>query len=132
MPQRSRQPLGYETKHCIALMEWARLQAPILRELYLLVHIPNEGRRTKAEAGIAKAMGLKKGVWDYVLPVVRGRVPGLWIEMKKPGASLTPEQRWWGVQMAREGFSTYVAYQWPQAREAILAHLRGRRLHAEL
>jgi hypothetical protein len=118
-------------------MQWARMQVCVHRELSLLVHITNEGKRSPAAAGIAKAMGLTKGVWDYLLPVMRlvryptpisraaRPVGGLWIEMKKPKGKLTDEQKWWGDEMVKQGYATVVCYDWPQARAAILSYLRG-------
>lgn len=53
-------------------------------------HVPNGGARTKAEAGIFKAMGVKAGVPD-VLILWRGQL--YCIELKAPGRSLSPGQR---------------------------------------
>lgn len=72
-----------EDEEQIALFRWAAMMEwkyPQLRRLY---HIPNGGKRTKAEAGIFKAMGVKSGVPDVHLPVARGGYHGLYIEMKR-------------------------------------------------
>lgn len=54
-------------------------------ELKLLFHPPNGGKRTNAEAGIFKAMGVRKGVPDFILPVPRRGYTCLVIELKAPG-----------------------------------------------
>lgn len=126
---KKRRPLGYETKHSMWFMQWARMQSATIPELKLLFHITNEGKRTRAQAGIAKAMGLTRGVHDYLLPVRRafGMVTvysGLWIEMKKPGEKLTDEQDWWRRRMEDQGFKTITCFSWPEARQAVLDYLR--------
>ena len=45
-------------------------------------HTPNGGKRTPAEAGIFKALGVRAGVCDFIL-VHKGRTFGL--ELKAPG-----------------------------------------------
>jgi hypothetical protein len=112
-----------------ALIEWANLQLIVLPELQLLFHIPNEGRRTPFEAGVQKSVGLKKGVWDYLLPVprhFRGTFcAGLWIELKSPGKELTSEQDWWGRKMDEQGYLMHVAHSWVSAKEVICEYLSG-------
>ena len=53
-------------------------------------HPPNGGARTKAEAGIFRALGVKAGVPDLVI-VYRGRL--IAIELKAPRGRLTAAQR---------------------------------------
>lgn len=58
-------------------------------------HVPNGGKRTKAEAGRFKAMGVKAGVPDLVVfwKYTWGS-PGLtkviWLELKAPGTAHRP------------------------------------------
>jgi hypothetical protein len=57
-------------------------------------HIPNEGRRGRAEAALTRAMGLIPGVPDYVL-IWRGendRLRVVFIEFKAPGKKETDNQ----------------------------------------
>lgn len=66
-------------------------------------HVPNGGKRTKAEAGRFKAMGVKAGVPDLVV-FVRDTCYGdagglehedwtLWFELKAPGTAHRPSAR---------------------------------------
>jgi hypothetical protein len=131
---KKRRSIGYETKHCMWLMQWVAMQSHAYPDLQLLFHVTNEGKRSRAAAGIAKAMGLKKGVHDYFLPVPR-MVPypapmrgfylacGLWIEMKKPDEALTTEQKWWGERMREKRYVTKTCYSWPQARDVLMDYL---------
>ncbi len=48
----------------------------------MMHHIPNGGKRSKAEAGIFKAMGVKSGVPDVFFPEARGIYHGMYIEFK--------------------------------------------------
>ena len=66
----------------IAFFEWAKWQEGQYPELRLMHHIPNGGKRSKAEAAIFKAMGVKSGVPDIFLPAPKGVYHGLYIELK--------------------------------------------------
>jgi VRR-NUC domain-containing protein len=86
-----------------AFIEWCqwneRLGYP---ELALGFAVPNggvrpwavsaEGRRYSVEGQKLKALGVKRGIADYILPVARGGYIGLMIEFKRPGEKPTPEQ----------------------------------------
>ena len=63
-----------------AVIQWSELY----QELRWLHHIPNGGHRHKVTAAKLKAMGVKSGVLDLFLPVVRLPYHGLYIEMKNP------------------------------------------------
>lgn len=78
-------------------------QCPTLRRLYAIL---NGGKRPKPEAARMKAMGGRAGIPDLHLPVGRlfhidsnhprtarvGRYLSLYIEMKRPGGKLSPDQ----------------------------------------
>lgn len=69
----------------IAFFEWAKWNKGKYPELRLMHHIPNGGKRNKAEAAILKAVGVRSGVPDVFLPEARGIYHGLYIELKSPG-----------------------------------------------
>lgn len=50
----------------------------------LLIHIPNEGRKSAFERYKYSLMGCLTGAPDYFLPIKRGNYSGLWIELKAP------------------------------------------------
>jgi hypothetical protein len=93
-----------------ACVEWAELASgryPLLRRL---IHVPNGGKRSKGEAGKMKAMGVKKGVLDLLLPLPSGRYPGFAVELKAPGGKTTPEQDEWLEDFHQAGWLTGVCY----------------------
>ena len=119
-------------------MDWAAMQSATISELSLLIHYPSgglrpyrinpkSGARYSVEGQKLKRMGVRPGVWDYLLPCPRwyGNElhTGLWIEMKAPGAKLSEEQEAWRGAMLGQGFAMFVAESWDAARLAILAYL---------
>lgn len=84
-----------EEQEQIALMNWARMQENVYPELTMLFHIPNGGKRSKAEAARFKAAGVKSGVPDLFLPIPRGKYHGLFIEMKMKPNKTTQNQLHW-------------------------------------
>ena len=76
-----------------------------------LIHIPNEGKRSLAEGGKQKRLGLRKGVPDllFAMPSVfknfrKERWPGAWIEIKAPGKKLRREQQEYFDRLAAAGY----------------------------
>ena len=57
----------------------------------LWFHAPNGARRSKAQSGILKAMGMLAGVPDLIFVCHGGTVK--FIELKAPGKYLSPEQK---------------------------------------
>lgn len=68
-----------EQRGVIAWRDEHRDERPVLR---LLIHVPNGGARTAAEAGVLKATGVVAGIPDLLLLAPRGRFCGLAVEMK--------------------------------------------------
>lgn len=65
------------------LFAWAAYASGKYPELALMHHIPNGGKRGKAEAARFKLQGVKAGVPDIFLPCARGGCHGLYIELKR-------------------------------------------------
>lgn len=68
----------------------------------LWFHSPNGGGRSKAEAGILKAMGVLPGVHDLIFLMPDCRLFSL--ELKAPGKKPTAMQRDFGFHIERCGF----------------------------
>lgn len=115
--------IATEHEEQAALIAWARLIERRIPEVGLLYAIPNGGWRHPRTAALLKAEGARAGVWDLHLPVPRNGATGLWIEMKRPGGRLTPEQAAWGAAMRAYGARTVVCRSWTQAACVILEHL---------
>lgn len=75
----------------IQCVSWFDMQWPRLSPL--LFHAANGGRRTKAEAGIFKAMGVRAGFPDLVLLVKNRHYRFLAIELKTPKGRQSPAQK---------------------------------------
>ena len=75
---------GHEDIAHMAVIRWA--DSPVVRDQYpdlaYLFHPANGGARDSATAGKLKAMGVRRGVPDLLLPVPRGRYVGCAIELK--------------------------------------------------
>lgn len=106
-----------EAKHQQAVIKWS--QQPAVRsrwpELALLHHIKNETREGAAQVAVDKAMGVKAGVPDLCLPVVRDRYHGLYIEMKTESGRISEAQKWWGEKLLEQGYMFEVCHGWKSA-----------------
>ncbi len=103
-------------------------------ELKWLFAIPNGGARNAITAGRMKAEGVKKGVADIFLPVLKVRTElispndfqyhsGLWIEMKVGKNKLSPEQDGFCDFVLRQGYRFALAYSWIYAAKFIETYL---------
>ena len=103
------------------VIRWSIGQIDTWPELALLHHIPNGGKRGKAEAAKLKRMGVKPGVPDLHLPVAHGGFIGLWIEMKRAdGGRVSSEQRAWLAALHAAGHCVAVC----EGHEQAIAVLR--------
>lgn len=121
-------PAPDEDVEQMCLFRWAKANEGAHPELELLFHIPNGGKRGKAEAARFKEMGVKAGVSDIFLPVARDGHHGLWIELKRlHDGRPTKAQLEWLERMTAEGYVAAVCRGWVQAARLICAymHIRG-------
>lgn len=110
-----------------ALIEWADLQAHKHKELKMLVHIPNEGKRSREYGAELKRMGLRAGFPDLFLAVpklVDGVLyGGLFIELKVKGNKCTENQKKWLRRLSEQGYKTEVCYGCSEAIKVIKEYL---------
>lgn len=94
-----------------------------------LIHNANGGsRKNRFEGWRLKAQGVRKGVSDLLLTLMRGGYGGLWIEFKASPphtARVTDEQIEWCVLMREQGYAACVAVGTRQAMEIIELYLAG-------
>lgn len=88
----------------IRIIGECRLRRGKYPELLRLTHIPNGGKRGKAEAARLKMQGVRAGFPDYNLPVVRRDYHGLYFELKKHDGELRGEQRVLLEELTAEGY----------------------------
>lgn len=112
-----------EEEEQIMLFSWAKTAEDVHPELRLMFHVPNGGKRGKAEAARFKAAGVKAGVPDIFLPVARGRYYGLWIEMKAKDGTATEAQWEWMGALDREGYAVKVCYGFEEAVSVLVWYL---------
>lgn len=140
-PMRARQ--AHEDAAQMAVIRWA--DAPDTRErfpsLQWLFHPANGGARHPAVAAKMKAMGVRRGVPDLLLPVSRGTFSGLAIELKVWQGSATapipehperyrmqprPEQVDWMAHLEDEGWMVRVCWGAQDAIDTITEYLSPR------
>jgi hypothetical protein len=73
-----------------------------------LIKIDNEGKRSKAAGGIAKACGLRKGAADMILAISNGKHHGLFIEFKSDVGVLKVEQTEFGDAVCKLNYDYVV------------------------
>ena len=106
------------------LFAWAQYASGKYPELALMYHIPNGGKRGKAEAVRFKAQGVKAGVPDICLPVARGKYHGLYIELKRvKGGRVSAAQEEYIEALRKQGYKVAVCFGMEQARDVIIEYL---------
>jgi len=116
-----------ESQHQKALIEWAhRTRLPAAPDVpegatiaKFIFSIPNGGKRSKITAAIMKAEGVKAGVSDLMLPLMRRGYAGLWLEMKAPKAKPTKSQIEWLELMEGAGYQAVWCDSWLKAADVI-------------
>lgn len=111
-----------ETTEQITLFNWAEHNAQVLPCLSLMYHVPNEGKRTNG--AVLKAMGMKNGVPDVVLPVASHNFHGLYLEMKYGSNKATKDQEAFMAALRQQGYKTAVCYGAEEAKAEILDYLQ--------
>lgn len=81
--------------------------------------IPNGGDRHVAVAVKLKKEGVKSGVPDLFIPVIRPNFGGMFLEMKRKGGKLSDVQKFWLNQLEEEGYRVKVAFSIDEAIKAI-------------
>ena len=94
----------------INVVSWANWNMNRYPELKWLHHVPNGGSRNKQEAVKLKQMGVKAGVSDLCLPYPKGLYYGLYIEMKTPSGRASDAQRWWMMELTKQGYRAVVCH----------------------
>ena len=116
---------GTEDANQIALFMWAATARELYPELRWMFHIPNGGTRLKREAARFKAAGVKPGVPDLCLPIVRKPYNGLWVELKMIGNRISKEQNDWLIRLNSEGYYARVCYGFEDTKKTIIDYLES-------
>lgn len=98
--------VDYEESLHISCFDWIFSHESLYPDLRWVFHSPNGGRRTKAQAGRFKAMGVRAGVVDILSPFPSQGGAGLAIELKAPGKAPTEMQLKFLQCSSRHGYVT--------------------------
>lgn len=109
-----------------ALIEWCELNKGRYPELAKILHIPNGGYRTPAEAAHFKRLGVKAGVPDLLLPYPVGDHHGLWIEMKSETGRASSLQKEWIEKLRAFGYAAYVCVGFKAGQDCLVSYLDGK------
>jgi len=85
-----------------------------------------EGWKSIQAAKRSKDMGTRSGFPDLFLPVPRGSICGLCIELKLPKGTVKPNQREWIAYLNRVGYRAVVCRSVQQAIDAIIEYMEGK------
>lgn len=112
------------------VLKWAQKNLATYPMLRFLHHSPNGGLRNAVVAGQLKAMGVRRGFPDLILPfgVFNGAgevACGLAIEMKVDASKPTKEQDEWLAHLRDQGWITSLCYSAQEAIYCIRAYLAG-------
>ena len=100
-----------ETEHQKAVIKWCEdcVKFDIHPELELIFHVPNERKCSIQRGRMFKAMGVRSGVPDLVLPVPNKYFHGLYIEMKSETGTMSENQKWWRDKLTKQGYAYILA-----------------------
>ena len=125
-------PVGRtEHQEQVAVIQWWALACHGYKiPEFALFAVPNGGARDVITGALMKSEGSRRGVPDLMLAYPSARFWGLFIEMKRPGASpsaVSPEQRAFIEYLQSAGYAAGVHYSAESAIQAIKEYLDEQR-----
>ena len=114
-----------EEREQARLIKWTHLPAvrALAPQLAFMFHCPNGGKRDGITGGQMRALGVKPGVPDLLMPIPAGPFLGLAIEMKSEIGRTSTAQDAWLDALRAYGWSVHVCRSADEAREALIAYL---------
>lgn len=103
-----------------AIIEWCAFNPPLNK---LVIHIPNEGKRTKSYGAKMKSMGLKPGASDLFIMTAKRGYNGAFIELKSKNGRLSKNQKDFLEIANQENYFTAVCWSIEECIEAILWYM---------
>ena len=111
------------------LVTWFRLQYPKYKNH--LIRIGNEGKKSVITGKVDKQTGLIPGASDLFLAMPSNGYGGLWLELKREGAKITPSNKAhhdrqiaFLEMMQSVGYQGYMVWGFEEAKEAIQSYLK--------
>lgn len=114
-----------EEREQARLIKWSHLTTvrALMPELRWLHHSPNGGKRDAFTGAQMKALGVKAGFPDLILPVTRLASPGLVIEMKSATGTTSDHQDAWLAHFEAQKWTCAIARSAQEARTLICLYL---------
>jgi hypothetical protein len=104
-----------------ACVKWFAHQYP----RKIMYHCPNGGHRSKAEAGIFKALGVVPGVPDLFIPEPVGPWHGMYVELKSGDNKVTPAQEKMLRELSLRGYFCSVCRDIDSFMRVVNSYLAG-------
>lgn len=105
----------------VALMKWMSFQH---KEAFEVTYAtPNAAKRTPRQGAYMKAEGLKSGVPDICIAVPKKGFGALYIELKRKGGKLTPNQAEWITKLTEAGNMAVLCVGYDAAKDTIDSYL---------
>lgn len=95
----------------------------LMPSLKWLHHSPNGGKRDGFTGGQMKALGVKPGFPDLILPVATAQHPGLALELKSAIGRPSPSQTDWLGHFELQGWAIGIVRSASEGREALCLYL---------
>ena len=100
-----------ESQLQIAFFEYCRTRSKYEPEWGMIFAIPMQGgsgRVNMIRSAKMKLEGASRGVPDFFVAVPRGKSSGLFVELKLPSGTLSPEQKAWQEKLTKQGYVSSV------------------------
>ncbi len=124
-PTPRKPPARTEEREQARVIKWSHQRdvRALMPSLAFLHHSPNGGKRDGFTGAQMKALGVKPGFPDLILPARSGQHPGIVIEMKAETGRVSPDQATWLDHFAGQEWATAVARSAQEARTILCDYL---------
>ncbi|HMF72302.1 MAG TPA: VRR-NUC domain-containing protein [Flavitalea sp.] len=92
------------------IIQWVRNHPKLKKMGNLVMHFPNEGKRSLRYGKLMKDLGMRKGVSDLLIAMPRHGYGGAWIEIKSRGGIVSKEQNNFLSDMRQQNYFTAVCW----------------------
>ncbi len=119
---------GFDNANSLTVYATNKPAHPVMPvpEFEWLHAVPNGGLRDPITAARMKAEGVRKGVADIFLPVKRGKLSGLYLELKTlKGGRVSEEQLAFGSFVQTQGYAWASANGWRNASQALQLYMES-------
>ncbi len=93
-----------------AIIQYVRTHPRLNMIQKLIMHFPNEGKRSLRYGKLMKDLGLRPGVADLFIAMPAQGFNGAWIEIKSKSGHVSPNQKEFLADMATQNYFTAVCW----------------------